>query len=307
MLVKRGYGYADLENEVPIDENSSFRLASVSKQFTTMAVMLLVEDGVLAYDDPLVKHIPELDTYPGVTLRHMMHHTSGIPDFYEKGFYEEYDAADPMPQNSDLVDVMTRYPEPDFAPGEKYVYNNAAYELLAVVVERVSGMPFPTFMEERVFRPAGMRTATTFSTSRADIPNRVYGYEPSDDGYELYDYDPFNDILGSGGVYASLNDFAAWDVSLTNNGVASEDTLRLAYTSAQLTDGSATGYGFGWSLGAYRGHRFAAHGGSWVGFRTHFARYPELGLAIAVLTNQVDAEPGEYVQKIVDILLDQHG
>ncbi len=307
VILSRGFGYADLENDTRIDENSSFRIGSLSKQFTTMAVMVLAEDGKLNYDDLLSVHVPELHFWPGVTIRHLMNHTSGIPDYYEKGYYENYDANSPMPQNSDVVKIMSLYPQPDFAPGEQYVYNNAAYEVLLTIIERASGEPFAEFLKQRVFLPANMATATTFNSSTPDIPNRVYGYDPTETGFELNDYDPFNDMLGDGGVYLTLKDLAEWDRSLDANSVVSDTTLDQAYTSAQLNNGEATGYGFGWGVGATRGHRRLAHTGSWVGFRTAIARFPDDNLTIAVLSNRGDGNPSAYVEKISDIYLSGRG
>ncbi len=307
VVFQRGYGYADLEDKVRIDADSSFRLGSVSKQFTTMAVTVLAEDGKLNYDDLLTAHVPELDDWPGVTIRHLMHHTSGIPDYYENGYYAEYDPEGPMSKMGDLVEIMSRYPDADFSPGEDYVYNNAAYEVLAIVVERASGMSFSDFLADRVFATASMTTATTFNSSRPDIPNRVLGYSKTDDGFEINDFDQFNDMLGDGGVYATLKDFVAWDRSLYANTVVSEETLAETFTSGQLNGGSSTNYGFGWSVEALRGHRSIGHGGSWVGFRTAFYRYPEEKLAIAVLTNRVDGKPSTYAAKIAGIYLPGRG
>jgi len=245
VVFERGFGYGNIANKVRIDENSSFRLASVSKQFTTTALGVLAEQGKLDYDDLLTKYIPELDYWPGVTIRHMMTHTSGMPDYYKKGYYKDFDADLPMPQNSDLVAVMSHYPDSNFAPGDQYVYNNAVYDLLVPVIERASGMPFVDFLKDYVFVPAGMPTATTLNSARPDIPNRALGYSRSDDGFELSDYDPLNDILGSGGAYATLKDFVAWDRSLYANSVISEKTLNDLHSSARLNNGEFTGYGFG--------------------------------------------------------------
>ena len=307
VVLQQGFGYADIENDVRISADSSFRLGSVSKQFTTMAIAVLAEEGKLDFDDLITVHVPELDDWPGVTVRHLMEHTSGIPDYYEKGYYDDYDHDGPMAKMSDLVDIVSMYPDPDFSPGEKYVYNNGAYEVLAIIVERVSGVPFSEFVKDRVFAPAGMSTATTFSSSRPDIPNRVIGYSKTETGYELNDYDAFNDMLGDGGVYATVKDFIAWDKSLYANAVVAGETLAEMYTSAQLNNGENTGYGLGWSVGAHHGHRRIGHGGSWVGFRTNIARYPEENLTIVVLTNRADGNPGGYVNKISDIYLPGRG
>ena len=298
-LIKKGYGYANLKQRTRITPESSFRLASVSKQFTTAAVIALAEDGTLDYDDLLVEHVPELASWPGVTIRHLMTHTSGIPDYYERDYYGEYPADGRMPENGDLIDILSRYPEPDFAPGEKYVYNNAAYELLVVVVERASGRDFAAFLEERVFRPAGMETATTFNSSRPDIPNRVIGYSRSLFRFKVNDYDPFNDMLGAGGVYASLHDFEAWAQRLANNSPFPAE----AFEPAVLNDGSVTDYGFGWEIDSYDGHARRAHSGSWVGFRTGIARYPDEDLTIVVLTNHSGADTDALINELSDIFL----
>jgi CubicO group peptidase (beta-lactamase class C family) len=307
VVLQQGFGYADIENDVRISADSSFRLASVSKQFTTMAIAVLAEEGKLSFDDLLTVHIPELDDWPGVTVRHLMEHTSGIPDYYEKDYYADYDNDGPMAKMSDLVEIMSLYPDPEFLPGDDYVYNNSAYQVLATIVERASGMSFSEFLEEKVFAPAGMSTATTFNSSRPDIPNRVLGYSKTKTGYELNDYDVLNDMLGDGGVYATLKDFIAWDESLNANSVVTGDTLAEMYTSAQLNNGESTGYGLGWNVGAHHGHLRVGHGGSWVGFRTNISRYPEENLTVVVLTNRTDGNPGGYVNKITDIYLPGRG
>lgn len=307
VVFERGFGYANIANKERIDENSSFRLASVSKQFTATALGVLAEQGKLDYDDLLTDYIPELDFWPGVTLRHMMTHTSGMPNLYENGYYEELDANSPMPQNSDFIEAMSRYPDADFAPGDQYSYNNAVYDLLVTVIERASGMPFVDFLKDYVFVPAGMPTATTFNSARPDIPNRALGYSRSDDGFELDDYDPLNDILGSGGVYATLKDFVAWDRSLYANSVVSKKTLNELQSSARLNNGEITGYGFGWGINAYHGHRRYSHTGRWVGFRNVIARYPDEKLTIVILANAGGARPWVEMEKISDLFLEGRG
>jgi len=295
-LIKNGYGYADLEKRIEITPDSAFRLASVSKQFTTAAIVALANDGKLDYDDLLIKYVPELASWPGVTIRHLMTHTSGIPDYYELDYYADYPADGPMPQNGNIIDILSRYPEPDFAPGEKYVYNNAAYEILVTVIERVSGTNFTNFLKSRVFAPAGMKTATTFNSGRADIPGRVIGYSPNGDGFEVNDYDSFNDMLGAGGVYATLHDFEAWARTLKTSSPFPDE----AFKPAVLNDGTVTDYGFGWTIDERRGHARRSHTGSWVGFRTAIAHYPDHDLTIVVLTNRSDGEASRLVDELAD-------
>ena len=307
VVFERGFGYADLANKVRIDADSMFRLASVSKQFTTMAIMVLSEEGKLTYDDLLSQHVPELNSWPGVTLRHLMTHTSGIPDHYVAGYYEAYDPSGPMVQNDELVEIMLQYPEPDFAPGDDHVYNNGAYELLTTVVARISGMSFADFVTQHVLVAAGMPTATPFRSATPDIPKRVYGYNQTDEGYELDDYDAFNAMLGAGSIYATLKDFYAWDQSLHANTVVTAATLNEAYKGTHLNNGKIINYGFGWKIGEHNGHLFIGHGGSWVGFRTNISRFPEENLTIVVLTNRREAKPGAYAEKIANIYLPDRG
>jgi CubicO group peptidase (beta-lactamase class C family) len=297
-----GFGYANIEERILIDENSTFRLGSVSKQFTAMAIMILAESGKLDYDDAVIDYIPQLSKYPGVTIRHLLTHTSGMPDYYDT-----IDTSGGMPTNEDMPAVMAAMDGPVFAPGEQYEYSNPAYEMLPLIVEKVSGQTFAEFMSERVFGPAGMDDSLIYDHTEPGIANRVYGYEPTADGFVLNDYDDLNYLDGSGGVYATLEDFFAWDPALYGDNVVSRATLEEGFTRHQLNNGDLIDYGFGWRLDDYHGHRRMAHGGSWVGFRTAIARFPDEKLTIVVLTNRTDGEPDSYIDKIADIYLPSRG
>jgi len=298
VVYRRGFGYANLENGERITPESTFRLASVSKQFTAAALLVLAEQGKLDIDDPLVDYLPDMTAYPGVTLRHLMNHTSGIPDYYD-----EIPETDYLPGNEEVQHYIAGMAGPDFAPGERYEYSNPAYELMARVIEVVSGMRFADFMKQYVFEPAGMHGALIHDEREPAIPNRVYGYDTTADGFVLNDYHYLNGITGSGAMYATLEDFYAWDQALDRNRVISEATLAEAYTKSTLNDGSEIDYGLGWRLDSYLGHPRAAHGGSWVGFRTGIARYPDANLTIVVLANDSAYEPGKDIDRISDIYL----
>ncbi len=293
-----GYGYANLEQQTPITADSAFRLASVSKQFTAMAVMVLAEDGSLSYDDPVSRYLPALAPYDGVTIRQMMTHTSGLPEYYDV-----IDTTAGMPSNADALELLGTIAEPAFAPGERYEYSNPAYDMLAPLVEAVSGKDFPTFMRERVFAPAGMQSSFIFDHTEPAFPHRVKGYEPDGAGFKLNDYDPLNHIVGSGGMYSTLNDFFRWDQQLYSESLVSRAALDEAFTPARLNNGESTDYGFGWRIDEYNGQRRVRHGGSWIGFRTHIARYPDVGLSIVILSNRADFDPESYVDPITDIYL----
>ena len=300
IVFRRGYGHANLEKNVRIDENSTFRLASVSKQFTATAILVLAERGDINIDDPITKYLPDQTPYEAVTVRQLLNHTSGVPDYYD-----DIAKTEELLSNEDVAGYVAQYDGPVFTPGDKYEYSNSAYELLAQIVEAVSGDSFAAFMQESVFGPAGMRGSLIHDHTAPAIANRVYGYTPAAGDYELLDYDFLNGIVGSGGMFATLNDFYAWDQALDNGTVITAPTLERAYTKATLNDGTELDYGLGWRLDSYDGSKRSAHGGSWVGFRTGIARYVDDNLTIVVLTNNSEENPGLYIDRISDIYLPQ--
>lgn len=293
-----GYGYADLDTGTPITPQSAFRLASVSKQFTAMAIVALAEDGVLDYDDPVSDWLPALSAYDGVAIRHLLSHTGGYPDYYDS-----LDTSRGMPTTADAMTHLAAIGEPVFPPGERYEYSNPGYEMLALIVEAASGKDFATFMRERVFDPAGMTGARIFDETEPELPTRVIGYDAEGTNFVENDYDPLNHIVGSGGTYASMDDFYGWDRALDSDAIVSQAAIAEAFTPVGLNNGESTGYGFGWTIDDYRGMRRVRHGGSWVGFRTHIARYPDDALSIVVLTNRSDGAPERYIDPLTDIYL----
>ena len=298
VVYSKGFGYADLDKKVRITPESTFRLGSVSKQFTTMAIMVLQERGKLDYDDPIAKYLPEQKVYPGITIRHLLTHTSGLPDYYD--LVEE---TDQLLTNAEASQFLAQMGKVEFAPGERYQYSNSAYELLALIVEEASGQRFADFMQESVFAPAGMTGSLIFDHTQPSMARRVLGYDKTSNGYTLNDAHYLNGIVGSGGTYATLNDFYHWDQALYGEDVVSGETLKRAFTRATLNNGDEIDYGFGWRLDGYRDHPRIAHGGSWVGFRTHIARFVDEQLSIVVLSNLSDFEPGLYLDRVADIYL----
>jgi CubicO group peptidase (beta-lactamase class C family) len=293
-----GYGYADLERRVPIDGNTSFRLASVSKQFTAMAIMVLAEAHALRYDDEISKYLPQLAPYKGVTIRHLLTHTGGLPEYYDT-----IDTSGSIPENSDALRLLGQMGASVFAPGERFEYSNPGYDMLAPIVEAASGLEFADFMRQRVFVPAGMRSSLIHDHRPPDIKNRAFGYKPDGDTYKLNDFDPLNGIVGSGGMYTTLEDFFRWDQVLYGDALVSQATLTEAFTPATLNNGDALDYGFGWRIDAFKDRRRLRHGGSWVGFRTHIARYPDDHFTIVILSNRSDFQPDTYIDPVSDIYL----
>ena len=294
-----GYGYAEIEHGVPIGDDSTFRLGSFSKQFTAMAIMLLAESSDLDYDDPIAHYLPELARYgEGITIRHLLHHQGGLP-----GYYNDIDTSRGMPSNADALAQLAKTGEPVFPPGERYEYSNPGYDMLAVVVEAASGMGFADFMRERVFARLEMDGSLIHDHTGPSIARRVIGYDPDGDGYVENDQHPLNGIVGSGSMFSTLEDLYKWDQALYTDVLVSSATLQEAFTPAKLNNGEDTGYGFGFTIGDYRGYQRIAHGGSWVGFRTHIARHPEIGLTVILLSNRGDFDSGDYVDPLIDAYL----
>ena len=300
LLFKGGFGFADIEYRTPITTQSAFRLASVSKQFTAMAVMILADRGQLDFDDPMVTYLPELERFKNdITLRHLLTHTSGLPDYYdvlEEAFPET------MPDTEQAMQFLGEWGEPLFAAGERFEYSNPAYEMLALVVERVSGQTFGSFLDENIFTPLGMASTVVRDSSEPEISNRVFGYSRSEDSFELDDDNRLNHIIGSGGIYSTVEDLALWDEALYGEELVRSSTLQAAWSPVRLNDGEAYPYGFGWGLEPYGAlGRRLSHSGGWVGFSTFITRYPEHRFSVIVLSNLGEFNSGRFANQITDL------
>lgn len=303
----RGYGYADLERRIRLTPSTPVRLGSVSKPFTTTAILLLRDRGELDLDDPAVRWVPEIERFgDGVTLRHLMTHTAGLPDYYDELERREYRLEpaddDPLATNADFVATYREWGEPLFAPGERYEYCNPCYEILALVIERLTGRSFGEFLEENVFEPLGMATAVVRDRPEVEIPGRAIGYSPAGDGFELDDDHPGNWVVGAGGIYASLEDLRRFDQALDAGTLLRRATLEEAWTPARLNDGSATQYGLGWRRETLLDNPAVGHRGGWVGFRTFFYRFPETGTTLILLANHAegDREPEKLLRGVFE-------
>jgi N-acyl-D-aspartate/D-glutamate deacylase/CubicO group peptidase (beta-lactamase class C family) len=295
-----GYGYADLEHRVPITPQTNFELASVSKQFTAVAVMILAERGRLSYDDSMVEYLPELARFGDrITIRHLLTHTSGLPDYYDA---LEQQAGETMPDTEQAMRFLAGWGEPLFPAGERYEYSNPGYEMLALVVERASGQGFGEFLHDNIFAPLGMTGTVVRDSSEPQIAHRARGYTRKGGTFELLDHHPLNHIVGSGSIYSSVEDLARWDRALEAGSLVRRSTLEVAWSPVQLTAGEHYPYGFGWRLGRYGGlgHR-VYHAGGWVGFSTFIVRYPERRFTVIVLSNLDESDGEEFAGRITDI------
>lgn len=281
IVFESSVGYSDFREEKRFDENASFRLASVSKQFTAMGIMLLKQDGKLDYDDDIRKHIPEIP-YQGITVRHLLHHTGGIPD-YMSLFAKHWDRETGFKNrklafNKDIVALIAEHkPKRLFAPGEKFAYSNTGYALLGYIIEKASGMSAREFLAERIFQPLEMEHSQVFSPERnSGLPHQVYGFTYSKRKSKPFienDYHYLNGAFGDGGIYASARDLLKWDQALYGDKLVTQALIAEAFASGTLNDGSSTGYGFGWGIVEQSDDTVAvSHSGGWVGFRTFIYR-----------------------------------
>jgi CubicO group peptidase (beta-lactamase class C family) len=312
-IFQRGYGVTDLRSLHKIDEHTNFRLASVTKQFTAMAIMLLVHDGKLRYDQNLIDIFPEFPAYgKTVTVRQLLNHTSGLLD-YEDLMVKQYGAIpdDQIPQIRDagVLQLLEKVSSTKFPPGTKWEYSNSGYCVLAMVVEKTSGEPFGKFLHARIFVPLQMSNTVAFEKGKNEVRNRAYGHTLADGRWKETDQSSTSATLGDGGVYTSIEDLVRWDAALRAHTLLNESTMLPALTPVQPTggpakeDGRDVSYGFGWFLDPYHGHHRMWHYGETVGFRTSIQRFPADGLTIVVLCNRVDLSAPDLALKIADLYL----
>lgn len=306
ILHKKGYGQADLETHTPIGANTVFNIASVSKQFTAMAVMILAERGKLSYTDTLEKYFPELPEYTRqITLRHLLNHTSGLADYtiyWDKGPLVNKTGA--VYTADDIVKFLARQKKPDFAPGEKWRYSNSGYVLLARIVSKVSGQSFAQFVKENIFLPLGMNESFVYDEIKPQPPNRAVGYIQNGSAFKKADHNFNNFIAGDGELYSTAADLYKWDQALYTEKLVKNATLKEAFTSGVLNDGTKFNYGFGWGLGKYFNMPFVSHSGGTDGFVAHILRFPDQRFTVIVLSNFEQLTPTySLANKIADIYL----
>jgi D-alanyl-D-alanine carboxypeptidase len=276
MLKARGYGLANVETNTPATEKTVYKLASVSKQFMAVGVLLLVQEGKISLDDHVGKYFPDAPaTWKDITIRHLLSHTSGlvrdIPDF------------DPLRDIPDAELIKRTYAQPlRFATGEKWAYCNVGYQVLAEIVTRVSGKPWPEFIGERIFTPLGM-TQTRTTTVNEMVPGRASGYTVTGKG--LKNADVWYALRPSGGFISSVTDMAKWDAALYSDTILKPATKALMWTPVKLNDGSEAHYGFGWFIYTTNGHKRIFHDGGVPGFGSDFERYVDDKLTVIVLNN----------------------
>lgn len=300
VIIRRAYGMADLDRHVAATPQTDYRLASLSKQFTAMAVMLLVKDGKLRYDQPVRDLLPELPpSTAAVTVRHLLNHTSGLWD-YEDLIPETRTA---QLNDADVLALLAAKDSVYFPAGTQYRYSNSGYVLLGIMVARVAHMPLPDVLRTKIFGPLGMQASVMHVEGADTVPRRALGYSPRGGGFVQTDQSVTSATLGDGGIYTNVDDMVRWDAALSANTLIDATTMALATTPPRLPHDSATQYGFGWFVDRYRTEPRWRHTGETSGFRNAIQRFPNRKLTIVILTNRSSGEPEAIAERIADRLL----
>lgn len=306
LVYSRGYGYANLDYDIPITPQTVFDVASITKQFNAAIITMLAREGKLSLEDDVRKWLPELPQYASpITLRHMLYHTSGLRDYLNLFPLAGRDDYYPI-SHARILAMMSRQRALNFPPGKQYSYSNTAYMLLAQVIERASGQSFGKNARERIFEPLGMKGSLLYDDREKIIPRRATGYDRANDGSIRIAHNYNFDVAGDGQLYSTVGDLLQWDDHL--HGAKKPAIYSLMMTEGRLNNGDATGYAQGIELGTYRGLRTVEHSGSSWGFHSHLMRFVQPGLSIAIACNANQSSPRSLARRVADhYLADQLG
>ncbi len=325
-VYEKGYGLRDLRTKNKIDQHTNFRLASFTKQFTAMAIMLLVHDGKIHYDQTLTEIFPDFPDYgKGITIRNLLNHTGGLPD------YEDLmDAAEKVKgplwspehqiQDDEVLSLLKKENKGKFVPGTSWSYSNSGYVVLGLIDAKASGQSYGDFLHARIFAPLHMDHTTVYQKGKNEVVNRAFGHSKESDALKETDQSSTSATLGDGSIYSNLEDLAKWDDALRNHTLLGADEFAPALVPAKLANGSPTSwptapnddnlhpgkpvsYGFGWFLDPYQNRPRMWHTGSTMGFRTVIERFATDNLTIIILCNRTDLDPEALARKTADLYL----
>jgi CubicO group peptidase (beta-lactamase class C family) len=299
----KGYGLANIEEDVPITPQTVFDIGSTSKQFTATSILLLEKQGKLSVNDDVRKYIPELPDYgPKITILHLLNHTSGLRDYLTLMDLAGINT-DSVTTDEDALQIITRQKALNFAPGSDWLYSNTGFFLLSIIVKRVSGKTLREFAAENIFSPLGMTHTQFRDDHTALIPNRAMAYDPKElkDGYTLNV--SYFEQTGDGAVHTSVEDLLKWDENFYSGQVGGRDFLAELQEPGKLNSGKVLDYAKGLRIADYRGLHTVSHGGSWGGYRAELLRFPEQHFSVACLCNRGDAATTRRAHQVADIYL----
>lgn len=320
VIWQTAFGLASIEAHRPITLDTQFELASMTKQFTAMAIMILADEGKLKLDDTLDKYCPEFPAYARtIHIRDLLHHVSGLPDYEElmvgkigDNFFRSSKGPPAAHEftSAEVLKTLSRQPKLKFAAGSRFEYSNSGYEVLGQIVERVSGKRYAEFLQEKIFDPLGMRDTLVLDERKHSGSNLALAYRKRNGRWEEITYSPENYEYGDGGVESTANDLFKWDQALGASKLVRRATLDLAFTPGRTSDGKViethffeypSAYGFGWFVSSENNAVALEHGGDWSGYRTHMVRAPSRHVTAIVLTNSSNNDVGQIAHGMIEM------
>ena len=324
IVFEKGYAVRDLRSNTLIDARTNFRLASFTKQFTAMAIMLLVHDGKLRYDQTITEIFPDFPAYgKQIAIRNLLNHTGGLPDYEDLMDATEKSkgqiwSSERQIQDGEVLQLLEQESQGKFPPGTKWEYSNSGYVVLGLIVAKVSGISFGKFLQERIFTPLKMNHTLVFEKGKNQVTNRAYGHAKKENVFVETDQSATSATQGDGGIYSNPQDLSKWDDALRNDTLLSEKDFLPAITPAILPPGAetklaedvpdslrghATAYGFGWFLNLQDAHLLMWHYGDTMGFKSAILRYTRDNVTVILLCNRTDLDQGALALKAAQLFL----
>jgi CubicO group peptidase (beta-lactamase class C family) len=300
IIYRKAFGMANLELNVPMQPDMVFRIGSITKQFTAVAILQLMEQGKLSLQDEITKYIPDYPTHGyKITIEHLLTHTSGIKSYTNVSDFQKYVRQDMKPEEA--INTFRNQPM-EFAPGTKWNYNNSGYFLLGYIIEKVSGKTYQEYLDENIFKPAGM-TGSCYGNDTKIIKNRASGYQPGKDGVQNADFLSMLIPYSAGAIQSTVEDLFKWNQAVHSYKLVSKESLDKAFTEYKLANGKGTGYGYGWFLSQLQGSNTIEHGGGINGFLTNAIYFPDEDLFVALFSNNTAIGPDFTSQKMAALAL----
>ena len=300
IIFKKGYGVENIITQKTISPSTNFRLASVTKQFTAMAILLLQQQNKLSIEDPLTKYFSSFPAYgKEIKIKHLLTHSSGLQD------YEDLMPSSQTQQLHDTSCLQLMYTTNKlyFPAGTQYKYSNTGYAILALIIEKVSGQDYATFMNEKIFKPIGMKTTIAYESGKSFVVNRASGHSFKNGNWIETDQNLTSAVLGDGGIYSNSEDLSKWIKALWNFKLVPPAIQNKAWSNTILENGRIIDYGYGWHVEAYKNSTHPFHDGSSIGFRNSIQVFPNQKLMVVVLTNRNERDPAIEAKKIADLFL----
>ena len=303
-VYSRGFGMANLEYQLPITTSTVFDIASLSKQIGAMAIALLVDQGKLSLDDDVRMHFPEVPDFgKTITIRHLLHHTSGVRD-WPAALAISGVQMDDVISFEQILRMVQNQRELNFSPGEEYSYSNTGYNILAEVIQRLTGQSFREWTNENIFKPLEMNNSHFQDNHQEIVPGRAYGYAPGDNGFVAVN----NGLtaLASSSLFSTTDDLVKWVKNFDQMTVGNAAVMEMVHTQGVLNNGEQISYALGHNIGSHRGLKRIQHSGSWAGFRTYLARFPDQGISVILFSNAANTNAAAIATQISDIYLEEY-